>query len=285
MSLYLYMSFLLLAIIQPITAQTFIQSGQIGEFRSANSISVNPAGFIYVSDAGSNEIIKLDSLGKIIKSIGGYGWSESSFDHPSDVFSNTLNVYVADKNNNRIQFFDKDLNYLSQISTQNSDDDNIKFRYPLCTAISNQGDLFILDSDNNRILKFNSRFDFQAAIGGYDAGTFSLVNPKQFTIADSKLLVLDSGSLVIYDLYGNGIGKIKLQFPAENINSLFGKVCLNNKLQIAFLDGIESEEITISPATFISKPEEEIIDAVFFNGKLYLLTKNYISIYKKISND
>ncbi|MFA5806603.1 MAG: NHL repeat-containing protein [Melioribacteraceae bacterium] len=285
MSLKHYLLILLLGIFQTVLAQTFIQTGQIGTFNSASSFSINPAGYFYVSDAGRNEIIKLDTLGKVIKSVGGYGWTESSFDNPADVFANTLNVYVSDKNNNRIQLFDKDLNFLSQFSTLSSDDETIKFRYPTGSAVSTQGDLFILDSDNNRILKYNARGEFQAAIGGYDAGSFSLITPKQFTISKTKILVLDSQFLVLFDQFGNGIKKIKLAFVPDNINSTFRNVCINDKSQIVFIDEANIESGNFIPVNFLSKPEEEIIDALIFNAKLYLLTKNSIMIYKIVSRD
>lgn len=286
MSLKHYLLILLfLTFLKNLPAQTFVQSGQIGKFKAANSFSLNPAGYLYISDAGSDEIIKLDTLGKVIKSIGGYGWSESSFDNPSDVFANTLNVYVSDKNNNRIQLFDKDLNFLSQFSTQNSNDDTKMFRYPIGSAVSTQGDLFILDSDNNRILKYNARGEFQAAIGGYDAGSFSLITPKQFTVVDTKILVLDSQYLIMFDQFGNGIKKIKLTFTPDNINSAFNNVCMNDKSEIVFIDKDNLESGNFISVNFISKPEEEIIDAVIFNAKLYLLTKNSVFIYKILSRD
>jgi DNA-binding beta-propeller fold protein YncE len=280
-----YLLLLLLGIFQTVLAQTFIHSGQIGTFNSANSFSINPAGYFFVSDVGSNEIIKLDTLGKVIKSIGGYGWTESSFDNPSDVFANTLTVYVSDKNNNRIQLFDKDLNFLSQFSTQSSNDETKTFRYPTGSAVSTQGDLFILDSDNNRILKYNARGEFQAAIGSYDAGSFSLMTPKQFTISNTKILVLDSQFLVLFDQFGNGIKKINLAFLPDNINSTFRNVCINNKSQIVFINEANLESGNFIPVSFLSKPEEEIIDALIFNVKLYILTKNSILIYKIVSRD
>lgn len=280
-----YLLILLLVILQTIPAQTFVHSGQIGTFNTANSFAINPAGYFYISDIGSNEILKLDTLGNVIKSIGGYGWTESSFDEPSDVFANTLNVYVCDKNNNRIQYFDKDLNFLSQFTTENSNDETKTFRYPISSAVSTQGDLFILDSDNNRILKYNSRGEFQAMIGGYDAGYYSLMNPIQFSITASKLLVLDSQFLVIFDLFGNGIKKIKLEFVPENINSLFNNVCINDKSRIILIDESNLESGNVANVRFLSKIEEDIVDALVFNAKLYLLTNNSILIYKIVSSD
>ena len=282
----LYLSILLLISVNNILPQNFIYSGQIGTFNSAKSFSINSLGYIYVSDVSANEIIKLDTLGKVIKSIGGYGWNESSFDYPIDVFASPLNIYVSDKNNNRIQLFDKDLNFLSYFSTQDSEDDRIKFRYPLCSAISTQGDIFILDSDNRRILKFNSRWEFQTSIGSFDAGSFALDNPKHFTItSDAKILVVDSKNLILFDQFGNGIKKNQIPFEAENINATYSTICLNDKSQIAFFVNSDLESKNINPIIFNPKLEDNIEDSFLFNSKLYLLTKKTILIYDIIHSN
>ena len=87
-----------------------------GDFKSASSFDIDLNGNFYVSDLEENNITKLDSSGNEIVSIGGYGWSESSFDRPISIITNTLSVYVADENNDRVQRFDKDLNFLSLYS-------------------------------------------------------------------------------------------------------------------------------------------------------------------------
>jgi len=282
----LYLSILLFTSVNYILPQTVIYSGQIGTFNSAKSFSINSLGYIYVSDVSINEIIKLDTLGKVIKSIGGYGWNESSFDNPVDIFSSPLNIYVSDKNNNRIQLFDKDLNFLSYFSTQDSDDDRIKFRYPLSSVVSSQGDIFILDSDNRRILKFNSRWEYQTSIGSYEAGSFALVNPKHFTItSDAKILVVDSKDLILFDQFGNGIKKIRIPFEAENINATFQTICVNDKSQIAYFIYSDLESNNFLPTRFNPKLEDDIEDSFLFNSKLYLLTKKTILIYDIIHSN
>ena len=130
----------------------------LGKFTDASSFSYNPSGFFYVADRHTNEIFKIDTLGNIIKYIGGYGWDESNFDDPIFIFSTLLNVYVTDKNNHRIQIFDKDLNYITQLSNKNLEStnknlENSKFGYPLGCVVSSMGDFFVLDSENKRILK------------------------------------------------------------------------------------------------------------------------------------
>jgi hypothetical protein len=264
-------------------AQTLIFSHQIGTFTSAKSFSINSAGYIFISDSTLNEIIKLDTLGNIVKTIGGYGWNDSSFDDPADVFATTLNIYVSDKNNNRIQIFDKDLNFISQFSTQNSTDTRYIFAYPTCSAVSTQGDLFILDSDNRRILKFNSRNEFQTEIGGFDAGSYSLSNPRNFTITSSgKILVVDPPSIVMFDQFGNGIKKISLPLSPSNINSVFQIISVNNKNKISLFSSSELETGNINPVALNPGSEDDILDSFVFHKKLYTLTKNSISIYKII---
>jgi DNA-binding beta-propeller fold protein YncE len=276
-----YLLILLFSGLEALYPQSFIPIGEIGAFNHAKSFSINSAGFLFVTDIATNEVIKLDTLGNVIKSIGGYGWTESLFDFPVDVFATTLNVYISDKNNNRIQFFDKDLNFLSDFTRQNSIDDRLIFRYPLCSVVSSQGDLFILDSDNNRILKFNLRGEFQTSIGSFDAGQFSLNSPQHFIITSSaKIIVADSPNLVVFDQFGNGIKKILFAISPENINIFYQTICVNNKKQIAIFNEAKVESGIIEPIMFTPNIEEEIIDAVVSNSRLYVLVKNKILIYK-----
>ena len=146
-------------------AQQFELIGEIGEFEQASSFFITPTGFIFISDTQRNEISKYDTAGSKIISIGGYGWGESSFDDPVDIYATTLDVYVTDMNNHRIQIFDKDLNYLSSFRSEQYESTDYSFAFPISCATSNQGDLFILDSDNSRLLKFNLTGDFLQDIG------------------------------------------------------------------------------------------------------------------------
>lgn len=109
---------------------------------------------IYISDFGKDEIIMIDTLGNNLKSFGGYGWDENSFDDPSDIFADPLTIYVSDKNNHSIKRFDKTLNYLSALYKE-SDNSEAQFGYPVSCATSNQGDLYFIDSENKRIMKFD----------------------------------------------------------------------------------------------------------------------------------
>ena len=117
----------------PTIAQNYVFEGQIGSFRNASSFCITSAGFFYVTDKTSDEVFRLDTLGNKLQDTGGYGWTESTFDQPVDVFATPLNVYVSDKNNHRIQRFDKNLNFISQLYTRDDPNNDERFGFPLCS--------------------------------------------------------------------------------------------------------------------------------------------------------
>lgn len=276
----IYLLILLAILTKLVNGQHLIFLNEIGSFQSASSISINQAGFIFVADDGSNEIIKLDTLGNVIKSIGGYGWSASAFDNPTNIFATTLNVYVADKNNDRIQIFDKDLNYLSEISSRKFSNSSTIFRYPLAVAVNSQGDLFILDSDNTRILKFNFRGEFLTEIGGYKSSSFVLNNPRSFTInLLNQLMVLDGQNLIVFDYFGNFLNRIKLDYNFYKINFSIDRVLLIGEKRVNFFTNYIKE-----PDKYFSNfPDQKIIDAASINNKLFILTEKKVLVYQIIN--
>ncbi len=188
--------------------QTFLYERSFGNFENASSFYINPVGYIFVTDIDTDEIYVLDTLGNMIHSIGGYGWSNSAFDTPVDIFADALTIFVADKNNHRIQRFDKNLNFIFQVSTRENEIEEESFGYPLSAVTSNLGDIFILDSENSRIIKFDLFGNFLQNFGGYDYGNYSLEQPKQLAVSmQNNIFVIDNNQIIIFDAYGNGIGK------------------------------------------------------------------------------
>src|SRR3989304_4838241 len=204
--------------------QTFTFDFSFGKFQKASSFYLNSAGFLFITDSGNDKLYKYDTLGTYVIETGGYGWKEAAFDNPIDVFATPLNIYVADKNNHRIERFDKDLNFISQLSTRESENRDEQFGYPLGCATSTQGDLFILDSENKRVLKFDLFGNFIQNFGGIDAGSFSLNNPAHLAVsASDKIFVIDRSNIIVFDNYGNGLTKIEtgLNLKGMKINSSF----------------------------------------------------------------
>lgn len=272
-SVLFYMSFLLF-IFTSTKAQNPVFSHTIGDFTSAQAFSIDPSGAIYIVDISTNELIKIDSVGTVIKVIGGYGWDNYTFDFPADVFSTLLKVYVADKYNDRIQIFDKDLNYITTLSTYSSE----PFRHPVSVSVSDQGDIFLIDSDNSRVLKFTSDGQFLLEIGGMLAGDFTLENPKAFSIIGNKIFVLDSHDLYIFDLWGNNIAKKSFEFEPVNINSTSTGLTINTSKNVFYAYN-NRDLLNLPLINFSPELEEPITDSILFNRKLYVLTSKTIYVY------
>ncbi len=260
-------------------AQSYNKVNEFGKFQNASSFAITMNGIIYVTDSYKNELYKLDTLGNVLTFIGGYGWDTSQFDDPVDVFATPLNVYVADKNNNRIQIFDKDLNFLSVITTSDNTDNNFAFGYPSSVGVSGQGDMFILDSDNDRILKYDLSGNFSQEIGGVDAGEFSISSPIKFAVSkNGNVFVLESGYVDVFDQYGNGLFKLKTNSEVENINITFSYLTLVNPETVSIINLANRNKIFNQ---FKFNDNQTIIaDGLVFNNKLYILTRHSIFVFQ-----
>lgn len=265
-------------------AQSFEYSESIGKFNKASSFYITANGLIYISDIGTDEVYLLDTLGNQLKTFGGYGWDDNSFDQPVDVFADPLSIYIADKNNHAIKRFDKNLNYLSKLHKRDSDLSEERFGYPLSCATSNQGDLYLIDSENKRAMKFDLFGNFKMNFGGFDAGIYQLSKPLQLAIsAKNNIFIIDGQDVIIFDDFGNGINKISLDKDLKSIRILFDQlvICTAEEIYHTYLRSSELKLNKINLQDFIlNKP---IVSAILLNNKLYILTRSEILIFNFVS--
>jgi len=94
------------------------QGTQGDSFNRPTDIAWDAQGNMFISDAYTNaRIVKLDRAGRFIRAWGSRGAGPGQFDMPESVAVDTQgNVYVADLGNKRIQVFDNDGNFKSEIS-------------------------------------------------------------------------------------------------------------------------------------------------------------------------
>ncbi len=87
-------------------------------FNRPTDVAWDAAGDIYISDGfGNSRVAKFDKHGKFIKSWGSRGSEQGQFNTPQGIALDAQgNVYVADQGNKRIQVFDGDGNFKSQIT-------------------------------------------------------------------------------------------------------------------------------------------------------------------------
>ena len=86
--------------------------GRVGIFNRPTDVTWDSKDNIYVSDGyGNSRIVKIAKGGHWVKTVGTYGSGPDQFVIPHSIASDKQdNIYVADRNNWRIQVYDTDLN-------------------------------------------------------------------------------------------------------------------------------------------------------------------------------
>ena len=266
----------------PVFPQNYNLLTSFGHFQNAGTFSINSKGIIFVTDLETNEIFALDTLGNILNYTGGFGWQPSAFDQPVDVFATSLNVYVTDKNNQRIQRLDNDLNFISELTTRDKGNEEESFGYPLSAATSSLGELYVLDSENIRIIKFNMFGRFITNFGSYNYGIYALKTPTKLAISSSNdVYVLDGKKLIRFDQYGNGNNIRNLDTNFTNIRIYNDIMTLNSTDEIYMLDLRDPNSFLSKLFLFGSALNYPIKAAIVFNNKLYVLTEDEISVFTK----
>ena len=83
-------------------------------FHHPTDVSITPAGEIYVSDGYRNcRVHKYDAGGNLLMSWGEPGDGQGQFNLVHSVWEHKGRVYVADRQNNRIQVFDQDGTFIT----------------------------------------------------------------------------------------------------------------------------------------------------------------------------
>ena len=112
-------------------------------FRLPTDLTLDAEGFIYVSDGYGNACIhKYSPDGALIKTWGRPGAGPGEFDLPHCVrFDCRGRLMVADRANNRIQFFDTEGNYLEEWAFSHHPDNHLPRRkYGLCRGTRPAGE-------------------------------------------------------------------------------------------------------------------------------------------------
>ncbi len=90
--------------------------------------------------------------------------------------------------------------------------EDFQFLQVLSVAYSSQGDLFLLDAGENKVIKYNNQDQGEALFGFYDSGQGELTGPKQLELStDHRVIVSDAEAeaLNVYDYFGNFLFRIE----------------------------------------------------------------------------
>jgi DNA-binding beta-propeller fold protein YncE len=136
-------------------------------FNRPTDVAFGKNGDIYVSDGyGNSRIVKFDRYGNFIRAWGKYGKGPGEFNAPhSVVLDKEGHVYVADRENKRIQIFDGDGNFLREWTG---------IGYPYGLWITQDQHIWMADGGYDRIVELDQNGKILGAFGepGHQPGQF-----------------------------------------------------------------------------------------------------------------
>lgn len=268
-------------LLQP--SDTILQkAGDITGFKNAVSMTTDGKGVLYVLDSEANEVLKLDSNLNLLKRAGGPGSGQLQFYYPTYIdASSGLDVFISDGRNYRIQRLDQNLAFIGELRTDTKTfTEELQFNTPLASIVVNSNNLYVIDSDNKRIVIYERGMNPNNTFGDFKSGEGKLVNPIKIQKDNNNFIyVLDSDKkgILKYDNFGNYISTIS--YPGIIFFSVY-----NNRLFILTKEGIiiyNSETSSYERKQSLPvKPLSNVTDfLVYSNEKYFLLEKNRLSYW------
>ncbi len=210
-----------------------------GQFSFPKGSAVDSRGNIYVVDSQNNRIQKFDSEGRFITVWGSAGEAPGQFGEPWGIAVDAEdNVYVADTWNHRIQKFTDGGTLITQWGTfQDVGGELLEpqgtFYGPRDIAIDAEGNVYITDTGNKRVQKFDSDGNPLGQWGG--AGS----EPGQF-LEPVGIAIDGEGNIYVADTWNQRIQKFSrdFQFVAQwPVQGWFGESVLNKPYLAVDADG------------------------------------------------
>jgi DNA-binding beta-propeller fold protein YncE len=153
-----------------------------GQFSAPWGIAIDRVrGYVYVVDSANFRVQKFDLNGEFIMQWGSFGNSDGQFYFPRGIAVDPADgaVYVVDMGNHRIQKFDTSTNVLPQLllkiggglgpghASNPQAQEPGQFRSPWGVVVDGRGDVYITDTGNHRVQKFDREGNFITQWGGF----------------------------------------------------------------------------------------------------------------------
>jgi len=202
-----------------------------GQFSSPWGIAVDRVrGYVYVVDSANFRIQKFDETGEFVMSWGSFGSNDGQFYFPRGIAVDPTDgaAYVVDMGNHRVQKFDTSTNVLPQLITKwgggigpghassPQAQEAGQLRSPWGIALDGRGDVYITDTGNQRVQKFDREGNFLTQWGGFGGGDAQFNFPYGIAVdARGSVFVVDSGNTRVQQFLPSDEGSERLQEEAE----------------------------------------------------------------------
>jgi len=176
-----------------------------GQFRFPTGLTVDANGYVYVIDADNYRIQKFSATGTFIIQWGQFGTEDGQFDFKTTsdparggiTVDGAGNLYVSDSGNSRVQQFTSEGQFVAKFGIpdyQSTSDDTLVFYNPVGLAIDKDGNIYVADNADSRIVKFNHG-QLSANWGGPAKNEGKFDGPAGIAInTEGHVYVIDQGN-------------------------------------------------------------------------------------------
>ena len=204
-----------------------------------SGIAIDDMDNIYVTS--EHKLQKFTSSGELINCVGQRGSKEGEFNIPRGATLHNREVYVCDRDNNRIQVFDLDLNFIRSIGSCGKE--NGEFKKPFDVKFDTAGHMYVAEFDNYRVQVMDKNGQYIRMIGDYKNNR---CRPSGLHIVDDKYVYVSDyrgACIVVYETSGQFVTSFGGRDPNERKSWVpYGITCadgyiyvcnyLNNRVQI-----------------------------------------------------
>jgi DNA-binding beta-propeller fold protein YncE len=190
-----------------------------GEFSFLLGIGIDSQGNVYAVDFNNVLVNKFDSTGKFLMQ-----WATEQPIGPAGLAVDAQgNIYVVNHrtHDHQIQKFDSNGKLLAEWGSNGSGDGQIGAggqSGPEDLAVDQQGNVYVADRVNNRIVKFDTNGNFLATIGTPGSqGQGQMSGPSDVSVdQQGNIYVLEANFLQKFDANGDFLAEWSLTGPLQN---------------------------------------------------------------------
>jgi hypothetical protein len=240
------------------------------------ALAISPTDRLYLLDARLAVVLELTLKGEAVRQVGGPGSGIEQFSDPADLCAvSGLNLFVADRGNDRVVRFDRDLNYLAEFRSLEGTPFDLSFETPQSVLLGPQGDLFIADGSEDRILKIDPTGAPVFSFGEFGIAGGPLGSPLRLE-ADPRggLWVLDATSRVTrFDEYGGFLMQLEVQTSgAPSGLAVSGdRVWVASDSLLWAFDRTEKKSLIFTPEQLSLPKDAVLVDLALRRDNLWLL--------------
>ena len=288
----------------PVFASAFGSEGKgEGQFTYLTAMAVDASGNVWVVDSGNDRVQKLSPEGDYLSAFGSKGTGAGQFEEPWGVAINksTGNVYVTDSSNNRVQEFSSTGAFIRTWGFGVSDG---KSEFEVCTSgckagvagsgsgqfsdpvgigVDGSGNVWVVDSYNNRVEEFSAEGAYIKKVGSKGSGNLQFKEPNGLAFSGANLYVSDHGNYRVEELSGSGT-YIRTFGGKGSGNGQFGSTYgvaadpVSGNLYVADAGNNRVQEFTTT-GTFVTKFGSEGSGNGQFDGPLGVAVNSEGSVY------